>query len=492
MPKVELRQQLLDAASKLKMNEQGTVVTAIDGSRRVEVKLPGTGEFSSKQVLDSIADNNNNSISDDQREQKDVWFIEDTSDDSRPVQILDHLYVGSVDAAFNLPLLVRLNIRHIISAIPLKQSPQHDDNGITITTIRMDDVVEQQLKHEYIQKCNEIILAAQQSGCAVLVNCYAGVSRSVSLVIAHLITVHDMDYDGALSLVRSKRKQALPNTGFQLQLRLLSAMPKILDELCKDPQERVKFDALAEYFHELDVVDLIEIDDPDDMVGDVLPCHRLLMRVFIKKYLIPLHQRSTQPLIQSKVVTVNEDGIVRVCGQLVPTFLASASQKRMTVPRFHNWLVEGNDIPKSKLRFIDMSMNNLMSSDMKYISAMVEELSTRNLINPSGLILDLSSNRVHGIAQYREEVDGAVKTILSCPSVAFLDLRSNPFSSVDRRDYFQSITTTSPVASKLIWVHDIHLPTHGWRGLVPDDVVNVVLESHSKYFAWRKENHLLN
>ncbi|KAI3639787.1 hypothetical protein MIR68_002101 [Amoeboaphelidium protococcarum] len=205
---------------------------------------------------------------------------------------------------------------------------------------------------------------------------------------------------------------------------------------------------------------------------------------------MPLHERSMEPQKEIQVVAKNDVVSIRASGLLVAADLASVTQKRMTVSKFHNWLMDGV-VDKSTLRYIGMSMNNLLSSDMKYISAMVEDLYRRNLIAPSRLILDLSSNRVHGIGQYREEVDGAITSILSCPSVAFIDLRRNPFSSIDRRDYFQGLTKNSPEASKLIWVDEIHLPTHGWRILVSDDVIEVVMKYHAQYFAWRKENNFL-
>jgi protein-tyrosine phosphatase len=40
----------------------------------------------------------------------------------------------------------------------------------------------------------------------ILVHCMAGVSRSVSLVIAYLIKHKDMNYEAAYTLVKSRRK----------------------------------------------------------------------------------------------------------------------------------------------------------------------------------------------------------------------------------------------------------------------------------------------
>lgn len=40
----------------------------------------------------------------------------------------------------------------------------------------------------------------------ILVHCLAGVSRSVSLVMAYFIKYHNMNYDGVYSKIKSRRK----------------------------------------------------------------------------------------------------------------------------------------------------------------------------------------------------------------------------------------------------------------------------------------------
>lgn len=47
----------------------------------------------------------------------------------------------------------------------------------------------------------------------------AGVSRSVTLVLAYLIKKKGMRYDDAYSMVKSKRRIIHPNSGFIDQLR---------------------------------------------------------------------------------------------------------------------------------------------------------------------------------------------------------------------------------------------------------------------------------
>ncbi|MBN3309207.1 DUS22 phosphatase, partial [Amia calva] len=56
----------------------------------------------------------------------------------------------------------------------------------------------------------------KREGC--LVHCLAGVSRSVTLVVAYIMTVTDLGWQDALSAVRAARPCAGPNIGFLRQL----------------------------------------------------------------------------------------------------------------------------------------------------------------------------------------------------------------------------------------------------------------------------------
>ncbi|XP_055247013.1 dual specificity protein phosphatase 22 isoform X3 [Gorilla gorilla gorilla] len=56
-------------------------------------------------------------------------------------------------------------------------------------------------------------------GESCLVHCLAGVSRSVTLVIAYIMTVTDFGWEDALHTVRAGRSCANPNVGFQRQLQ---------------------------------------------------------------------------------------------------------------------------------------------------------------------------------------------------------------------------------------------------------------------------------
>jgi protein-tyrosine phosphatase len=53
----------------------------------------------------------------------------------------------------------------------------------------------------------------------VLVHCHAGHSRSVTLVMNYLMTIHTMTFDEAMALVKQRRPTANPNPGFVAKLK---------------------------------------------------------------------------------------------------------------------------------------------------------------------------------------------------------------------------------------------------------------------------------
>ena len=56
------------------------------------------------------------------------------------------------------------------------------------------------------------------NGGKVLVHCYAGLSRSVTVIVAYLMQNERMLLDEALRFVKHKRPYAQPNPGFLKQL----------------------------------------------------------------------------------------------------------------------------------------------------------------------------------------------------------------------------------------------------------------------------------
>jgi dual specificity phosphatase 12 len=67
----------------------------------------------------------------------------------------------------------------------------------------------------HFKAATDYIKAAIKSGGIVLVHCYAGVSRSASVVIAYLMRELGLTMLDALTYCRKRRPIVFPNPGFQ-------------------------------------------------------------------------------------------------------------------------------------------------------------------------------------------------------------------------------------------------------------------------------------
>ncbi|XP_050373983.1 dual specificity protein phosphatase 1 isoform X3 [Argentina anserina] len=115
-------------------------------------------------------------------------------EDNIPCKIEEGLFLGSIGAAHNKDELKSLNITHILT-VASSLAPAYPD--------------------EFVYK----VLNAKRSG-GVLVHCFVGKSRSVTIVLAYLMKRHGMSLNEALEHVRSRRPQASPNAGFISQLQV--------------------------------------------------------------------------------------------------------------------------------------------------------------------------------------------------------------------------------------------------------------------------------
>ncbi|KAK4478022.1 hypothetical protein RD792_017287 [Penstemon davidsonii] len=70
----------------------------------------------------------------------------------------------------------------------------------------------------FFDECFAFIDEARTTGGAVLVHCFAGRSRSVTIIVAYLMFKNGMSLSEAMEHVKGKRPVVSPNSGFMLQL----------------------------------------------------------------------------------------------------------------------------------------------------------------------------------------------------------------------------------------------------------------------------------
>ena len=126
------------------------------------------------------------------------------------------LQTGSQDVAHNLELLEKHNVTHILNVA------SHVNNlfpeKFTYLSLDLRDLPEFPIFKAFPEALDFIDTALDSQGC-VLVHCNAGISRSSTIVLAHLMKKKGMSLNDAFAYLRSKRPSSFPNPGFMIQLK---------------------------------------------------------------------------------------------------------------------------------------------------------------------------------------------------------------------------------------------------------------------------------
>ncbi|ETW01359.1 hypothetical protein, variant 1 [Aphanomyces invadans] len=133
--------------------------------------------------------------------------------DNQPAQVLPGLFVGSVGAGANLDALCALSITHILVASETVAFTFESHGRFEYYRVSIRDVSSARISY-FFEESNAFITGGLKDGGKVLVHCFAGQSRSVTLVMGR-----HMSFEAALELVRQVRPQARPNHGFAVQLK---------------------------------------------------------------------------------------------------------------------------------------------------------------------------------------------------------------------------------------------------------------------------------
>jgi len=130
-------------------------------------------------------------------------------------EIVENIFIGNYSAASNKSLLQEKGVTHILIAannlekffpndFEYKIFPLYDSEYTKIT--------------KYFEESNNFIKNSILNG-KILIHCGAGISRSVSLLLAYMIANMNMNYSEAIKIMKEKRSIANPNPGFEKQLR---------------------------------------------------------------------------------------------------------------------------------------------------------------------------------------------------------------------------------------------------------------------------------
>uniref|UniRef100_A0A1A9WQ28 Dual specificity protein phosphatase 15 n=1 Tax=Glossina brevipalpis TaxID=37001 RepID=A0A1A9WQ28_9MUSC len=130
-------------------------------------------------------------------------------------KVLPGLYVGNYRDSKDTQQLDKFQITHIVA---IHDSPRRLLPDKHYLCVMAADTPDQNLS-QYFTVCNDFIHAARLREGSVLIHCLAGMSRSVTVAVAYIMTATNLSWKDALKVVRAGRAVANPNIGFQTQLQ---------------------------------------------------------------------------------------------------------------------------------------------------------------------------------------------------------------------------------------------------------------------------------
>lgn len=128
-------------------------------------------------------------------------------------EIIPNLFLGDSAVAGNKDELLRRGIKRVVNVSVDLPMPFDDIQYLRVPIHDSHVSIKQ-----YFQETFDFIDAGLKNGEGVLVHCYAGISRSPTIVCAYLMKRYELSHDRALLVIRSKRCIVDPNFFFCIQL----------------------------------------------------------------------------------------------------------------------------------------------------------------------------------------------------------------------------------------------------------------------------------
>jgi protein phosphatase slingshot len=123
------------------------------------------------------------------------------------------LYISGMKPANNHEIIKDYMIRRIIRLGDLEdfQNIYKVHKDVEYLDFVIEDSVKSHISDEMFKQCIDFI---NEAGGPVLVHCYAGISRSSSIVIAYLMVKHNISMRNARLDLKKKRESISPNSTF--------------------------------------------------------------------------------------------------------------------------------------------------------------------------------------------------------------------------------------------------------------------------------------
>lgn len=139
-----------------------------------------------------------------------LWLGEHTGITSKSDNILDLHAIDIIITVMSAAEVEKISLAHHIPAHPPRQWIHFD----------IDDTDEEDIRR-YFEEVHQILKSAKRQGKRVYIHCAAGISRSPTLVAAHLMLENNWTRKTAIEYISKRRTQINPNDGFMNQLKIL-------------------------------------------------------------------------------------------------------------------------------------------------------------------------------------------------------------------------------------------------------------------------------
>jgi protein-tyrosine phosphatase len=133
-------------------------------------------------------------------------------------QIFSNLWITPGDTAREFDFLKENQITHILNCA--EEEPMNYPRNITAIHIQMTDDEDDAGMSQIIQGA-QILAVWMNAGANVIVHCKAGISRSVTVVLAWLIIYKNYTFNNAYKFVQDKRNFINPNDFYRKILKII-------------------------------------------------------------------------------------------------------------------------------------------------------------------------------------------------------------------------------------------------------------------------------
>lgn len=232
-----------------------------------------------------------------------------------------------------------------------------------------------------------------------------------------------------------------------------------LSDILTDKKDLEKFSKLEKYFTDIDETDLFDYSYQNKFIEYSEPHLKMLMNIFLDKYLSTYIRDYEIKLFASKMdeFYINQ------------SFLGSGKLINPTTKFINIATIYKIALPPQPINYIDLSNNELYSTDLFNIYYFVDKLNKNKMIECCHLSLQNNN-----ISKLTEQDITNIQKIFYSPHITYLDLRNNLLSDNDKKNISLSL---SFYFTRLIWLNksDIEDPNNS--------IDKVIVKTHLEFFS---------